>query len=229
MLTITELYGEPGVGKTHAAHSGWPDPLHIDTAPTQMSFRSITVTDESGPGESWPVVCKCYDWDEARAQSRYAYAPSYDDVVSAIADAECQTIVLDNSADLRVLAAIKWCEENNTDWPKKQEWGQVNDMVDDVIQMAQANHHLVVVSQLSEEYIQGESTGEMTWDGPKRLPYKCDWRIQLVVEDGTRHSLLRKNRFLDRAGDEWVSDLGGSVDLAELYLVSQLPDSVQEL
>lgn len=229
MLTLTELFGEPGVGKSHAAHQGWPDPLHIDTAPTQMGFRTLDIQDEGGPGETWPVVAKLADWDEQQAQSQYEYAPSYQAVVGAIEQSDHKTIVLDNSADLRALAAHEYCQQNNTDWPQKQEWGEVNDMVDDVIQAAQLDHHVVVVSQLSEEYIQGESTGNMTWDGPKRLPYKCDWRIEVAIEDGTRHSYIRKNRFLDRAGDGWVNDLGNGMSLQELYLVSQLPESVQEL
>lgn len=228
MLTITELYGEPGTGKTHAAHSGWPDPLHVDTAFVQMGFRSMDVHDQGGRGESWPVVAKQYDWDEQTAADHYAYVTEFPQVRQAIETTDRSTIVLDNTADLRALAAKQYCVENNTEWPAKEEWGQINDMVDQVIQLASESHHLVIISQMGDEYQNGEKTGRRVWDGPKRLPYKCDWRIHLVVEEGTRHGYVEKNRFVDQAGDDWIDDVGGSVNLEDLYLVSKIPNQQWE-
>lgn len=231
MKTMTEIYGEPNTGKTHLAHVGWPDPLHIDTAFVQMGFRSFDV--ESGSeGESYPVVAKLHDWDEDETDDHYWYVDSYSGVTNAIELTDRSTIVIDNSADLRALAARHWCEENGKEWPQREQWGEVNNLVDEAIRAASDKAHVVVVSQMDDEYKNGEKTGNREWDGPKRVDYRADFRLKLELQDGDRIVNVVKNRHLDSASDDLGAkgtDLGSNTDLEELLMLSGIPEDRWDL
>lgn len=228
MNFLTEIFGENNVGKSYQAHSNFPEPVTLDTAFTDMGFRELNVeTDEDGRGETWPTVLQVYDWDEEEADEHYYYVDSFDQFhsfyESGLLD-EFETIVIDNSRDMRVLAAKAWCDQNSKDWPQRAEWGEINDMMDEVFGTFNQTHHVVVVSQMGDVYEDGESTGEREWDGPKSMDYHADWRVELQVEDGDREAIIHKNRWLDPAGDEWVDEIGGEADFDVLASISGIPD-----
>lgn len=227
MNFIFEVWGENGVGKTHQSFNNFPNPVHIDTAFTEMGFRELNVeVNDDREGESWPVILKSHDWDEEAAREPYEYATTYGEIMDAIEDHEGDkdTIIIDNSSDLRTLAAKHWCRQNNSDWPKQEQWGEVNDMVNEVFERAKNNCHVVVISQMTDEYDDGEKTGERVWNGPKEMDYKADFRIKLVIEDGERSAKIKKNRFRDRAGENWVDSVGEEIDFEDLMLVSGIPE-----
>lgn len=228
MNTLTELWGEPSVGKTHLAIDGWPNPVLVDTAFTSLGFREVEVDpDPDERGESWPILHKLHDYDTASAEARYHYLsewPSSFDFAEGF-----DTVILDNAADLKVLAVNQWCQDTGNEWPQQAQWGQVNDMIDSLLRGLTRNYHVVVISQLKDEYKNDVKTGEKVRDGPKRMDYKADFRLRLHLDDeNQRHIIVKKNRHMDPAADEYGSegsDLGGSASLSELMMYADIPES----
>lgn len=227
---LTELYGRPGSGKTHTAHEGFPEPLHIDTAVTQIRTQAHEIETLSGEtGESWEIVLKQHDWDEADAQAHYAYVESFDEIFDVVeaAGTDHRTVVIDNTYDLKALAIKKFLEQADQTWIRQEQYGAVNDMTDEVTQwIRNQGYHVVWVTQTKDEYKNGKKTGDYEPDGPKRADHRCDFRIELQVDDEGRHVIVRKNRYMDPASDEYGAagtDLGASFSLEDLCLVSGLP------
>lgn len=236
MHTITEIYGEPGTGKTHAAIDGWPEPLVLDTAFTSIGFRSAEVSKTwNERGESWPILLKLYDYDEEIAGYRYKYLDSWPE--STTFTDGYDTIILDNAADLRVLAVKEWIDQHDDyDWPQQGQWGEINDMIDGFLRALSASTHVVVISQMKDEYKNDTKTGERVRDGPTRMEYKADFRIRLEIDDASeRHAWVEKNRHMDATSDEYGSrgtDIGPSFTFEELMMYSDIPQeywSVSEL
>lgn len=234
MTTLTEIWGPPGVGKTHLSLSGWPNPLHVDTAFTNIGFREVEVEpDPDERGESWPVVSKVFDYTE-EADERYHYL---DEWPSSFAFAHgFDTVVLDNAADLKVLAVHQWCEETGNEWPQKAQWGEVNDKIDGLLRGLLRNHHVVVISQLKDEYKNDVKTGNKVRDGPKRMDFKADFRLELDLADGdegnVRQTIVRKNRYMDPTAGEYGaqgSDMGSGTSLEELMMLAGVPDEEWQL
>lgn len=221
--TLTELWGEPGSGKSHLAHQWTNSVYHLDTAYTTLGFRSMEIDDDRERGETWPVVLKQYDWDETKASEHYEFLSAWPQNTDFI-PVDVETVVIDNAADLRVLAAHDWCVEHNTDWPQRAQWGEVHDKVDRFLRALQRRYHVVVISQMTDEYEDGEKTGHRVRDGPKRLDHRADFRLRLEVDDGTRVIHIVKNRFLDQAGDDWVGEIQSSIDLETLAALSNIPE-----
>lgn len=228
MNYLYELYGSEGVGKTHAAHDGFPNPVHLDTAFTKfMGFGEFDVeSDPDERGESWSTIYKLCDWDEENAEDRYVYVDEFDVFYnfykSGLLD-DYDTIVIDNSSDMKTLAAIHWCEENDQNWPRKEQWGQINNKVVEVLGMYVQTHNVVLISQMKDEYVDGEATGERVPDGPD-LRHKADFRIELVVEGDERKAKFRKNRWLDQASDEWVDEITGDLTHDAVCETANIPE-----
>lgn len=231
MNSLTEIFGPPGSGKTHASHEGWPNPLHIDTAMTQIRTQDHDVEVVDGEtGESWEVVLKIYDWDEQTAQSNYAYATSFDEVQETVRedDNEHDSVIIDNTYDLKALAIKRFLSNQDQTWIRQEQYGGINDMVDEItLWIKNQGYHVVWVTQVKDEYRNGQRTGEYIPDGPKRADHRCDFRIEMFVDDDGRHAIVRKNRYLDPAGDDYGSegsDLEGSLNLEDLFLLSEVPE-----
>jgi hypothetical protein len=227
MNTLTELWGEPSTGKTHQAHSGWPNPLHLDTVWTDMGFRELEVESDAEVGESWPVVQALYDWDDQEANKHYRLLDTWQQRPD-IPD-WCETVIVDNAADLRVIAANHWCQENGKDWPAQQHWGSINDMVDGLIRYLNQEHHVVVISQMKEEYQDGDKTGGRVRDGPKRMEFRADFRVRLQMsQENDRQAMLVKNRHLDRSNfPDWPHEMGETVSLDSLMSLAGIPEEAR--
>jgi hypothetical protein len=229
-MVLTEIWSAPGVGKTHAAHEKWPNPLHLDTAFTKIGFRQLEVEpDPNETGESWEIVQKLHGWDADEAREHYHYLEEFPQTTEWI-DSEFDTVIIDNAADMRVLAAIHWCEQNNSEWPKQAEWSNVNDLIDELLRVLNRDFNVVVVAQMKDEYQDGDKTGGKVRDSFKRMDYKADIRLELELgDDNERHTWVRKNRYLDPSSGAYGakgSDLGSDWDFEELMLVSDVPDEV---
>lgn len=231
MNTLTEIWGPPGVGKSHMAIEGWPDPLVVDTAFTSLGFRQAEVDQAADErGETWPVHLKLHDYDEQAAESNYHYLGEWPEGTEFAAG--YSTVILDNAADLRVLAVNAWAGEHDSDWPQQSQWGEVNDKIDWLLRRLKADHHVVVISQMKDEYRNDAKTGDKTRDGPKRMEYKADFRLKLDVDDDTREAQVMKNRHLDSAGDEFGAAgtvIEGGTSLEDLLLFSQIPEEQWDL
>lgn len=225
MNTLTEIWGAPGSGKSHTAHTGWPNVLHIDTAFTSIGFRKLEVdASEDGRGETWPVVKSLYGWDSEAAESHYYYLTSWPNSLEFIGS-EIETVVLDNAADLKVLAARSWAEQTGNEWPQREQWGEVNDKIDGLLRELTSEYHVVVVSQLKDEYVDGDKTGQMVRDGPKRMQYKADLRLRMRVNDeNERQALMVKNRFMDTTSVEMPMNLGATTSLDTLLSLADVPN-----
>lgn len=231
---LIEVFGEANTGKTHQTHAGSPNPLHLDTAGTDLGFREMSVdVDPERKGESWPVIyAKVYEYDEDAALEHYRYVDSYEtgqDLLQEVPNFD--TVILDNGADFRVLAAQHYCQENNTDWPHRQEWGEVNSLVTEWIEAClNQGTTLVVISQMKDDYEDGDKTGDRIRDGPKNLPFDADFRIKLErveTDDGgvSRNAKIVKNRHLDLLGaDSGITSIGDVYDFETLMGVSGIPE-----
>lgn len=227
MSTLTEIWGPPGVGKTHMALEGWPDVLHVDTAFTNLGFRTVEVEpDPNESGESWPIVNKIFGYTD-EAGERYHYLDEWPSNFE-FADGY-STVAIDNASDLKVIAVHKWCENTGNEWPQQAQWGEVNDLIDGFMRGLLRDHHVVVVSQMKDEYKNDVKTGNKVRDGPKRMDYKADFRLELEFdeEESERHTHVRKNRYMDPTQEEYGaqgSDMGEGTSLEELMMLADVPD-----
>lgn len=223
MNTMTFIHGEPKVGKSHTAIRGWPDPLHIDTAYTQMEFAdSDIMADRSGKGETWPVVNKLLDDPE----DHYHYLTEFKQP-DAFLDEQYESIIIDNVSDLRTMAAARWAEQKNTDWPMPKQWGGVNNMVKRFVQGLKLNgKHVVVVAQYTDEYENDSKTGERKPDvGSIDFDYMTDFELEIrVTDENERKCLMTANRRTDTTKLEMPMNLGATASLDTLLSLADVPE-----
>lgn len=192
---LVEVVGDTGKGKTHTSLL-FPEPVLVD----------LTIT-----GESDLIVMKLYrdDWKE-----RYFRPDSWGDLYMFLQDEKrlkrFKTVIFDTSRDLVNLVSRRWCDEHGKKevYPP-QAWGQVYDMVDEILSylIYKKEMNVVLTSGLKDEYIDGKRTGNKERDGFTRLPGRCDVRLYVVVENGVRKWKVIKNRFVDETSSEYVKEL----------------------
>lgn len=232
-----EIYGEAGMGKTHQSHEGSPDPVHFDTASTSMDLGDFDIeTNEGRRGESWDVIhSKVHGWDDEEAEKRYRYITGYEQAQDILQDLDgFETVILDNWYDFRTLIVDHMADEypdlmQSRGWPTQNGWGKANSLYREFVDLVlETGRHFVVVSEMSDEYQDGNKTGGRERDGPKKAQFDCDFRVQLETvarDDGEeRRAVVRKNRWLDRFSDEWVESIGPEYDFGTLMAVSQIPE-----
>lgn len=226
--TLTELWGLPGSGKTHLAIDGWPDPLLVDTAFTSLGFREHDIdADPDERGESWAILLKLCDYDQEKAAERYHYLSGWPEDLSFCEGFD--SVIIDNAADLRVIAVHEWVQNNDYDWPQQAQWGQINDMIDGLLRTLQRDYHTVVISQMKDEYKNDVKTGKKEREGPKRMDHKADLRFELRVGDDGRKIHVRKNRWLDPASDDYMSEgtvVDDSLTFEEVMYASEQPEEL---
>ncbi|MEM2175037.1 MAG: AAA family ATPase [Candidatus Aenigmatarchaeota archaeon] len=199
---LIEVIGETGVGKTHFCFT-FPDVFLIDTSPKAEAFA---IAHKLG------------------MENRYYLALDYIDVVTKIDELvkreDVLTIAIDTGANLQGMASIHYLKEMEKKGKKREkvlpiEYGVIRDMVDFNIirKVISANKNLVITSRMKDEYIGGEKTGRRERDGYPRLPDMADIRVYIeLVEDKTFNRIDRvihvvKNRFVDRASQNWIEKL----------------------
>lgn len=232
-----EIFGEAGMGKTHQAHQGSPDPIHLDTANTSMDVGDYDIDpNPDRKGESWDVIhSKVHDWDTEEAERRYRYVSSYQDAQETISGLDgFQTVILDNWYDFRTLIVDHMADEypdlmQSRGWPTQNGWGKAADLYRQFSDMVlETGRHFVIISEMSDEYEDGDKTGGRERDGPSKAQFNCDFRIKLDTEekDGEmrRQAIVKKNRWLDRFSNQWVESIGSEYDFETLMAVSQIPE-----
>jgi hypothetical protein len=166
---------------------------------------------------------------------RYKVVSSLEDVES-VDFSDCKSVCFDTSVDFKRLAAKAWIEEVNRQRAEKgkpptkaktpyppTEWGDLNERLSDIIESILASEKNVVFSSnLKDKYeertdqygnVVSVKTGTKVVDGFQRLEYMADIRLQISVDNGKRTIKVRKNRFLDQCGDEWVDQIDSYADL----------------
>lgn len=212
---LVELIGEPESGKTHFSLL-FPNSILMDTTPL---------------GEGKVIIKKVYpdDW-----KSRYFAIKSMKDVRKAVVIAKevnRKTVSIDTSSGLVDLAAREWCIEND----KKAvypivNYGRVYDKVDMVLSdILDSGINLVLTSGLKDEYKDGEKTGRREHDGYKRLQHYCSIRILLQLKSEgdkwIRTTRVAKNRFRDKAGEDYIHSLG-SINFDEIIRLTGLDEEM---
>jgi hypothetical protein len=214
---LIEIIGEPGVGKTHLASQA-PLPFLIDTTPKgEAKSTFLKVVKDVGR------YTHIRNWDELR--SAIEYAGKRDDV---------KTIIIDTSADLQDLAREEYLKRTSKSSGKERisalqiEYGKIRDIVDaEVIFRVTGSppvglgRNLVCTSQMKNLYknIQDADGRVHTIkegrqrDGYDRLDFESDIRLYVSLTTDSRPKRtvsVIKNRFIDRASDDWVPEISPS-------------------
>lgn len=215
---LIEVFGKPGVGKSHFLCS-MPNPVVLD------------ITGDHGAY----VPSKKVFRDEF--SNRYITVDSLEQIES-MDFSEFSSVCFDTSVDFKRLAAKWWIKERNRQLAEKgkpptkaktpyppTEWGDLNERLVDIIEsILSSEKNVVFSSNLKDKYeditdqygnVISVKTGTKVVDGFQKLDYMSDIRLQISVENNIRVINVRKNRFLDRCGDEWISTISSYSDLIE--------------
>lgn len=224
---LIEVFGKPGVGKSHFLCS-MPNPVVLD------------ITGDHGGY----VPAKKVFRDEF--SNRYITVDSLEQIES-MDFSEFSSVCFDTSVDFKRLAAKWWIKERNRQLAEKgkpptkaktpyppAEWGDLNERLVDIIEsILSSEKNVVFSSNLKDKYehrtdhngniisvkvtkiVDGLVKTTKVVDGFQRLEYMADVRLQISVENNIRVINVRKNRFLDCCGDEWVSTVSSYSDLIE--------------
>jgi hypothetical protein len=182
--------GMQGAGKTHFAMS-FPEPIFlIDT-----ENRADKVA------------------GKFKAQGKVVYRKkclTFDDIRQAIAQLifaqhGCGTIVIDSGSDLQSYAETEFLQQNRKEkvWPQVL-WGEVHAKTDNLLAaIREKGFYCVVTGRLKDDYAgpygEGVKTGQMIFEGYKRMPYLVDIHLRLT---GDGKALVQKNGFRNTPTEE---------------------------
>jgi hypothetical protein len=210
---LLEIIGEPGTGKTHLA-SILPKPFLIDTSPK---------------GEARTTFIRL-----VKDEGRYAHVGNWDELISATKKAgarfDVKTVILDTSADLQDMARAEYMRIHGRKGVLQIEFGFVRDLVDaQIVYKLTASpptgygKNVVCTSQMKDLYktIQDSEGKAHSFkegrqrDGYQRLDFQADVRLFLQLKEDKVGEVMKtrrictviKNRFIDKASDEWISDV----------------------
>jgi len=216
-----EIIGEPAVGKTHLSLQ-FPDPVLLDTTPR---------------GEAMPIVMKIFPktWKE-----RWVRIRRFQDLRNAVNQAirdKRRTVVVDTGADLRQLGAEEYCKEKSKKavYPLT-EWRWVNEKIKEFIDrvLIDGEMNLVFTAQMKDEWKIGPDrqlvkVGRQR-DGYPKMPFYADLRLYMVLSESSekveRRVYIVKNRFVDRASSEWVSELKPPFSFESIMKLTRLPEEM---
>ncbi len=194
---LVEIIGEAGVGKTHLALQ-FPRPILFDTTPK---------------GEALPVVRKLFGdrfaeiWVPVFTMSELKQKVSL-----ALGQKKYATVIIDTSANLQDMSKKEWLRRKGREKPLPYEYVEIREPIDELIEDITKKYrvNLVMTSQMKDEYgPDGKKTGRRIRDGYVKLPFMADIRLYIEmkkVNDGYKRIVhVIKNRFRDKASDEWIS------------------------
>ena len=195
---LVEIIGEAGVGKTHLALQ-FPRPIVFDTTPK---------------GEALPVVIKLFGAEKAREiwHPVFTLSELRQKVELAMSSGKFATIVIDTSANLQDMSKKEWLKKKGREKPLPFEYVEIREPIDQLIEEVTKKHgmNLVFTSQMKDEYgPDGKKTGRRIRDGYVKLPFMADIRLYIELRklpDNKTERVVHvvKNRFRDKASDEWI-------------------------
>lgn len=215
--TFTEVFGEPKTGKTHESHTGWPNPIHIDLASVRLEFGDHHVPQQQKRGDAWPTLLhQVYGGDAEAADEHYQFVDAYEQLES-IDVSEYDTVIIDDSVQLKGLAKIDYVEEKGGGSVTQREWGNIHSRVRNACSAFEHTHHVVLISRMTDEYRNDTKTGNRERkSGLKDAEYHCDFQVELRIDNGDRVGMVHENRFGDKADDSQVREIPGGVSLDDL-------------
>lgn len=193
-----EVYGEPGVGKTHFCVN-MPDPFIIDVSPTAESRINARLT-----------ACDykhCKDMADIRGGIKTAK------------DGGFMSVCFDPSIYLQGIAADEWLIEENIIRKKKDKppltrvypfmrYGDVRKKIDSIFaDIMNHDMNLVCTSQMQDQYNGKKKTGKRIPAGYPKLDFQSHIRLRLAIKSNKRICLVRKNRFVDSLSDKYFKTI----------------------
>ncbi len=174
------LYGMAGVGKTTASIM-FPRPAIIDTERgTEMDQYVDAINAREG------VVLRTSSFETIMDQIR----------MLAIEDHPYQTLVIDPISVVYDSIADAHKKKVGTDFSKHlvEAWSDWKRLT---LLLSALDMNVVMTAHSKNEWVNGESTGQQTWDGPKKSDYWVDLIIEVTRQGQARFGNIRKSRITD--------------------------------
>ena len=174
------LYGMAGVGKTTASIM-FPRPAVIDTERgTEMDQYVDAINQRKG------VVLRTASYDTIMDQIR----------MLATEDHPYQTLVIDPISVVYDAIADAHKKKVGTDFSKHlvEAWSDWKRLT---LLLSALDMNVVMTAHSKNEWLAGESTGQQTWDGPKKSDYWVDLIIEVTRDGQDRFGNVRKSRIAD--------------------------------
>tara|TARA_R100001086_G_scaffold169725_1_gene92482 strand:+ start:565 stop:1386 length:822 start_codon:yes stop_codon:yes gene_type:complete len=171
------LYGMAGVGKTTASIM-FPRPAIIDTERgTEMDQYVDAINAREG------VVLRTASFDTIMDQVR----------MLAVEEHPYQTLVIDPISVVYDSIADAHKKKVGTDFSKHlvEAWSDWKRLT---LLLSALDMNVVMTAHSKNEWINGESTGHQTWDGPKKSDYWVDLIVEVTREGQARFGNIRKSR-----------------------------------
>lgn len=224
---FVEIIGEPETGKTHLACL-FPKPALFDTTPS---------------GEAYKIVKKLYPNEWKR---RYFRIRDFADFEKQLAIVKNQpdffkTVIVDTSVDMRSLGGQAHLKELQKEKPRKalmpEEWGPVNDMVNEFILKVtdKMGMNLVFTAQMQDEYEKRAKTGRRIRKGIPSMNFQAALRLYLQIQQKVgadmhyipdeyeRICTVIKNRFRNKTDkEEWMPKLKEDISWAGIKKLTNL-------
>jgi len=174
------LFGAAGVGKTTAAIQ-FPRPAIIDTERgTEMDQYVDAINAREG------VVLRTASYETILDQIR----------MLAIEDHPYQTLVIDPISVVYDSIADAYKKKVGTDFSKHivEAWSDWKRLT---LLLSALDMNVVMTAHSKNEWVNGESTGHQTWDGPKKSDYWVDLIIEVTRQGQARFGNIRKSRMVE--------------------------------
>jgi hypothetical protein len=192
------LFGLAGVGKTTAAIQ-FPRPAVIDTELGTVNDQYVDLIESRGG-----AVLQTTSFDTMLDQVRSL----------AVEEHDFQTLVIDPVTVIYDGLADSWEKRVGSDWSAhhakaRTDWKRLTAM------LSTLDMNVVWTAHAKAEWINGEATGRLTYDGPKGADFWVDLLIEVRRDGETRNGLIRKSRI---KGLEVDTEFAFSYDeIAERY------------
>jgi hypothetical protein len=179
------LYGVAGVGKTTAAIQ-FPNPAIIDTERGAENDTYVDLINAKGG-----AILSTSSFDTIMEQ------------VKALATTEhpYRTLVIDPITVVYDAMATAWEKRVGDEWSRHRakavtDWKRLTNL------LAALDMNVVFTSHAKSEWVNGESTGRFTFDGPKGADYWMDLVIEVQRSGEERFGIIRKSRIKTLPVDE---------------------------
>ena len=165
---------------------------------------------------------------------RYFKVDDYEELERILEEEECSSVCIDESKDLRDLYGKKYLKEHPKKtriYPTSEYAILYNDVRERIFRKYDSKKNFLISGGLRDVRVYKENeekeviTGRKTPDGLNILPALADIIVHVTTSErkvGSPPKVVRSrkisvlgNRFLDYAGDEWVSEVASLKDLLD--------------
>lgn len=223
---LISIEGLPKAGKSFFSHT-FPNPLHIDFAYILMDFRNITTTDNE-TGDAEVAVSRFYS-EPSEMHRHYVLVHSFGqlrDIILSGGTKSYSTIIIDDTYKMRAWKVMELIASKNIDWPGEGHWGQITqDIVRTIGQCRKSCPFVVVVHQMKKEKTEDGKSVYVPNYIPKNVLHIADIALRVEAFRGKRVVRVVENRFLDKAGADWVTEVSNP-DFVTVMAELQVPEKL---